>query len=301
MEEIVTVQDRKRKKFPVTKMIVYAVLVLYSIFLFVPILTILVSSFIPGDELARAEWYVWGTAHPTFDGYVKLFTEDPYILSTGIPSLILGIINTLWMTLVPLVVGLLVSGLSAYAFSKLRFPGREKLFEVMVIISMVPLGAFGVISYIFYSTLGWINELGCMPLVIPGMFGSISTVFFLRMYFDGIPTGLLEAARIDGAGTITVFFRIMWPLAMPAFISQFIFGFVGGYNNYMSALLYLNNNPDFITLQLVLSKVTTLFPGAEYKNVWCAASIVGILPLIVIYCFTQKYFLEGITAGGIKE
>lgn len=69
----------------------------------------------------------------------------------------------------------------------------------------------------------------------------------------------------------------------------------------MSALLYLNNNPDFITLQLVLSKVTTLFPGAEYKNVWCAASIVGILPLIVIYCFTQKYFLEGITAGGIKE
>ena len=301
MEEIVTVQDRKRKKFPVTKMIVYAVLVLYSIFLFAPILTILVSSFIPGDELARAEWYVWGTAHPTFDGYVKLFTEDPYILSTGIPSLILGIINTLWMTLVPLVVGLLVSGLSAYAFSKLRFPGREKLFEVMVIISMVPLGAFGVISYIFYSTLGWINELGWMPLVIPGMFGSISTVFFLRMYFDGIPTGLLEAARIDGAGTITVFFRIMWPLARPAFIAQFIFGFVGGYNNYMSALLYLNNNPDFITLQLVLSKVTTLFPGAEYKNVWCASSIIGILPLIVIYCFTQKYFLEGITAGGVKE
>lgn len=140
-----------------------------------------------------------------------------------------------------------------------------------------------------------------MPLVIPGMFGSISTVFFLRMYFDGIPTGLLEAARIDGAGTITVFFRIMWPLAMPAFIAQFIFGFVGGYNNYMSALLYLNNNPDFITLQLVLSKVTTLFPGAEYKNVWCASSIIGILPLIVIYCFTQKYFLEGITAGGVKE
>jgi len=301
MEDNISVKERKHKKFPTSKVIIYAVLSLYSLFLVMPILTILVSSFIPGKELAAAEGYVWGTAHPTFDGYINLFTEDPYMKSNGIPSLLLGFINTLWMTLVPLVVGLLVSGLSAYAFSKLRFPGREKLFEVMVIISMVPLGAFGVISYIFYSTLGWVNELGWMPLVIPGMFGSIGTVFFLRMYFDGIPTGLLEAARIDGANTMTVFFRILWPLAIPAFISQFIFGFVGGYNNYMSALLYINNNPDFITLQLFLSRVTSNFRGDEYKNVWCASSIVGMLPLIIIYCFTQKYFLEGITAGGVKE
>jgi len=133
------------------------------------------------------------------------------------------------------------------------------------------------------------------------MFGSIGTMFFLRLYFDGVPDSLIEAAKLEGAGFFTIFFKIMMPLAKPAFISQFIFGFVAGYNSYLGPMLYLQNQPKFVTLQLYLSQIRSLFPNAGSENIYSAAAILGMLPLIVIYCFLQKYFIEGIAVGGVKE
>ena len=93
----------------------------------------------------------------------------------------------------------------------------------------------------------------------------------------------------------------MVPLAKPAFIAQFIFGFIGGYNNYMGPMLYLQDEPKFVTLQLYLSQIQGLFPNAGSENIYCAAAILGMLPLVIIYCFMQKYFIEGVTAGSVKE
>ena len=181
------------------------------------------------------------------------------------------------------------------------FPFKERLFKFSVIIRMIPLGAFGIISYVFYSNIGWTGDLGFLPLLIPGMFGSIGTMFFLRLFFDGIPDSLVEAARLDGAGYFETFFKVMFPLSKPAFISQFIFGFVAGYNSYLSPMLYLQNQPQFVTLQLYLSQIQNLFPNAGSENIYSAAAILGMFPLIVIYCFMQRYFIEGITVGGVKE
>ena len=187
------------------------------------------------------------------------------------------------------------------AFSKMDFPFKERLFKFSVIIRMIPLGAFGIISYVFYSNIGWTGDLGFLPLLIPGMFGGIGTMFFLRLFFDGIPDSLVEAARLDGAGFFETFYKVMFPLAKPAFISQFIFGFVAGYNSYLAPMLYLQNQPQFVTLQLYLSQIRSLFPNAGSENIYSAAAILGMLPLIIIYCFMQKYFIEGITVGGVKE
>ena len=165
--------------------------------------------------------------------------------------------------------------------------------------SMIPLGAFGIISYIFYSMIGWTGTV--LPLIVPGLFGSVGTMFFLRMYFDGVPKQIFEAARIDGLGQFGCFFRMMIPLAVPAFVAQFIFGFVGGYNSYMGPLLYLNGQDEYITLQLFLSRVSTVFTGTGMENVHCAAAVLGMLPLIIIYCFSQKLFINGIAVGGGKE
>ena len=140
-----------------------------------------------------------------------------------------------------------------------------------------------------------------LPLLIPGMFGSIGTMFFLRLFFDGIPNSLIEAATLDGAGFFQCFFKIMMPLAKPAFIAQFIFGFVGGYNSYLGPVLYLQNQPKFVTLQLYLSEIRSLFPSAGSENIYCAAAILGMLPLIIVYCCMQKYFIEGVSAGSVKE
>ncbi|MBQ8757887.1 MAG: carbohydrate ABC transporter permease [Oscillospiraceae bacterium] len=290
-----------KKKLTLGRVLIFAVLLLYTAFLFFPIITILLTSFIPSNELATSTDFVWWSAHMNLDAYKTIFAYDSYMDLTGLPGLVLGLFNTLWLTLVPLILGLLVAGLSAYAFSKSDFPFKEKLFKFSVIIRAIPLGAFGVISYVFYSAIGWTGENGFMPLLIPGMFGGIATMFFLRLYFDGISNSLIEAATLDGAGFFRCFKDVMLPLAKPAFFAQFIFGFVGGYNSYLAPMLYLQNQPKYVTLQLYLSEIRSLFPNAGSENIYCAAAILGMLPLILIYCFLQKYFIEGIATGGVKE
>ena len=290
-----------KKKVSVARVLIVAALILYTVFLFFPIITILLTSFVPSNELATNTGFVWWPKEFTFDAYKTIFEYDSYIDIVGIPGLLLGFINTMWLTLIPLVIGLVMAGFSAYAFSKMNFPFKEKLFKLSVIIRAVPLGAFGVISYVFYSAIGWTGEAGYLPLLIPGMFGSIGTMFFLRLFFDGIPNSLIEAATLDGAGFFQCFFKILFPLAKPAFIAQFIFGFVGGYNSYLAPMLYLQNEPKFVTLQLYLSQIRSLFPTAGSENIYCAAAILGMLPLVIIYCCMQKYFIEGVSAGGVKE
>lgn len=290
-----------KKKWSFGRILLLAVLIVYTLFLFFPIATILLTSFVPSDELATSKDFVWWSENFTLDAYKTIFQYDSYIDAVGAPGLVLGFFNTMWLTLIPLLIGLLMAGFSAYAFSKMNFPFKEKLFKFAVIIRSVPLGAFGVISYVFYSAIGWTGEVGFLPLLIPGMFGSIGTMFFLRLFFDGIPNALIEAATLDGAGFFQCFRKILFPLAKPAFIAQFIFGFVAGYNSYLAPMLYLQNQPKFVTLQLYLSEIRSLFPTAGSENIYCAAAILGMLPLVIIYCCMQKYFIEGVAVGGVKE
>lgn len=288
----------KRTRFPVKKVICYVCLIVYALWLLLPMYSILVTSFTSSSVLVSNDSFVW-FSKPTIEPYKKIFETDLYLDITGVPGLLLGFINTMWMTLLPLLVGLLISGLSAYSFSKIKFKGKELLFAFEIIIMVFPLGAFGIITQIFYYQLDWVP--GVLPIIIPGMFGSIGTMFFLRMYMDGISNGVLEAAKIDGLGYWGIFFKIVVPLAKPAFIAQFIFGFVGGYNNYMGALLYLSGDYELVTLSLYLGEITKLFNSTGDENIHCAAAVLGMLPLIILYIIMQRYFLEGIAMGGEKE
>ena len=290
-----------KKKFSLGKILVILALLLYTVFLFFPIVTVLITSFTSTEELASTTDFIWWPENFTFDAYKAIFEYDTYSDLTGMPGLVLGFFNTMWLTLIPLVIGLVVSGFSAYAFSKMDFPFKEQLFRFSVIIRSIPLGAFSVISYVFFSAIGWTGDKGFLPLLIPGMFGGLGTVFFLRLFFDGIPTSLIEAATLDGAGFFYCFTKIMFPLAKPAFIAQFIFGFVGSYNSYLAPQLYLQDQPQFVTLQLYLSQIRELFPGLGNENIHMAAAILGMLPLVIIYCCLQKYFIEGVSEGGVKE
>ena len=290
-----------KKKFSLGKVLVVLVLSLYAVLLFFPIVTVVITSFTPTEELASTIDFIWWPKNFTLDAYKAIFEYDFYSDLTGMPGLVLGFFITMWLTLIPWVIGLVVSGFSAYAFSKMDFPFKEQLFKFSVIIRSIPLGAFSVISYVFYSAIGWTGDKGFLPLLIPGMLGSLGTVFFLRLFFDGIPTALIEAATLDGAGFFYCFTKIMFPLAKPAFIAQFIFGFVAGYNSYLAPQLYLQDQPQFVTLQLYLSQIRELFPGLGSENIHMAAAILGMLPLVIIYCCLQKYFIEGIAEGGVKE
>lgn len=287
---------KKHKKVKPSHIVIYTLLGLWTLFLFLPIYTLIVSSITPTLE-ASASSFTWFPAHPTLQPYADVFLKDDNLQAIGMPTLISGFLNTMWITLLPVVIGLVVSGLSAYAYSKLNFPGRKILFKIAFAVSMIPLGAFSVISYLFYDLLGMTNS--ALPLIIPGLFGSMNTVFFLKMYYETVPNEILEAAKIDGKGTFGVFFSMLLPLAVPAFIAQFIFGFVGGYNSYMGPLLYLpQNEPGTWTLQLALSRIQETFP--DDANIRCASMLLGMLPLVILYCFCQKLFIEGISVGGVK-
>lgn len=300
MEEIVKVKANRR--IPIAKIVTYLVMILYTLVLFVPFLVIICTSFTSDYELGAYDFhlfpYEWSG-----EGYELIFTLDPNAVN-GVPSLLIGFFNTMWQTLVPTCVSLFVSALVAFVYSKFRFPGRKAFFLANVFTMMLPLGAFGFVGYLFYVNIGWVGGArGLLPLIIPGLFGSAGTIFFLRTYFDsGLSNEVIEAAKLDGANTVQLFLSIALPLVKPAILAQFLFAFVGGYNSYSAQLMYLYNDKSLWNLQLALSELTgMLSEGNGYNNARCAASFISMLPLIILYISMQKYFIEGINIGGGKE
>lgn len=301
MEEVI--KRRKRFKKPKTSTIVtYIVLSLYTLILFAPFVVIIFTSFMADSEIISNKFHLFPKEF-TLEGYEMIFGVGTEY--EDIPNLFLSFFNTLWQTLIPLIIGLLISALVAFIYSKFKFPGRKALFLITVLTMTFPLGAFGFVGYLFYMNIGWVGGIkGVLPIIIPGMFGSATVIFFLRTYFDSaLSNDVLESAKIDGAGTARIFFTMVLPLAKPAIIAQFLLGFVGGYNSYGAALMYLYNDKELWNLQLTLSEMVSFVSqeGGGYNNAQCAVAIMGMLPLLVLYIFVQKYFIEGINIGGGKE
>lgn len=294
----------KKVKKIVPKVIMYAILALYMFMIIFPYLIVLSSSFVSDHETTIREGFVlfpqsWAPSD-FFESYILLFTRDPFAVG-GVSSLLRGFFNSLWQSLVPVVIGLVISGLSAYFLTIVKFPGSRVIYAITIGTMMIPLGAFGMVSYLFYQSIGWVGTP--MPIIIPGMFGGAGTVFFLSMFYIGLSKEIFEAAKLDGCSTMGIFFKICMPLAKPAFIAQFILGFCGAFNNYSGALLYLNGQKELWPLQLALPKIVAYMSrsGGGYTNVQCGAAVISIIPMLVLYLCTQKYFLEGIAVGGGKE
>lgn len=296
-------KPRKAKK-PVTagRVAVYVVLGLYTLWILAPFFIILVTSFVSPEEFAYQQSYVWWPKEFSFEGYQRLFTLDDFSVG-GVPTLLRGFINTMWITLIPLISGLLQSLLVAYCYWQGKFPFKNSLFMFTVMLMFIPLGAFGFVSYMFYDNIGWTEGWrSVLPLIVPGLFASASTVFFLRPYLDGISGEIVEAAKIDGMNFFQIFFKIVLPLSKPALIAQFIFGFVGGYNNYAGALTYLEPERGLWTLQLAVQQSVNYMTQSEFDLAFkCATSLLSMLPLIIVYLCCQKFFIEGISFGGGKE
>lgn len=291
-------------KVVVPKIIMYAVVILYSALILFPYIIIVSSSFICDVDTTVIEGFRF---FPTsfepkkfFEAYIILFTKDPFAMN-GVSSIIRGFFNSIWQSLIPCVIGLVVSGLSAYFLTIVKFPGSRIIYAITIGTMMIPLGAFGMVSYLFYQNIGWVGTV--LPIIIPGLFGSAGQVFFLSMFYIGLSKEIFEAAKLDGCSTIGIFFKIVMPLAKPAFIAQFILAFCGAFNNYSGALLYLSSVKEMWPLQLALQQIVAFMSrsGGGYTNVQCGAAVISIVPMLILYLCTQKYFLEGIAVGGGKE
>ena len=206
-----------RKGFKVSTAVIVAVLLLYAVTVLIPFYMVIVTSFVSDAELQSTIGFVWWPkAGFTLEAYRIMFTEDVYVQNglLSIPSLFVGFLNTLWTTLLVAFSSLFFSGLAAYSYSKVDFVGKKKFFMVELATMMIPMSCMTVPSYVVYDALGWTYTF--LPIIIPGLLGNASMIFFLRSYFDQISKEFVEAAKIDGMGHLGIYVYVMLPIAMPA-------------------------------------------------------------------------------------
>lgn len=203
--------------------------------------------------------------------------------------------NTLFLALTTSIFVVLSSALVAYGFSRVEWPGRDALFFVVLSTMMIPYQVTMIPLYIVFSKIHWVGTY--LPLTVPYLTGSAFYIFLLRQFFRSIPQELTDAARIDGCPELGIMFRIILPLARPALAMVVLFRVMGAWGDFLEPLIYINR-VNLYTLSLGL----LMFRGM-YDTQWellMAASAAVTLPVIVIFFFTQRTFIEGITFTGLK-
>jgi multiple sugar transport system permease protein len=183
----------------------------------------------------------------------------------------------------------------AYGFARIRWPGRDILFFFVIATMMLPWAATMIPLYVLFTRIGWVPSL--KPLVVPAFFGSAYYIFLLRQFLMTLPTELDDAARIDGCNEWGIFRRIVLPLAKPALTAVALFELLWAWNNFLGPLIYLRD-PDTYTLSVGIQLYFTQH-GAEW-GLLMAAGTLFTLPMVVLFFFAQRTFIEGITLTGIK-
>jgi multiple sugar transport system permease protein len=270
------------------KIIAYALLIGYALLMFVPFAWSVSTSFKPNSEVFQLNWI---PDQPTLDGYVTAWTE----LDPGLPRLFL---NSFIIAGAVTLGNLILGSFAGYAFGRLQFFGRDVLFVLVLATLMVPdqlrvvpvynlLISFGLVGRGVEAYIGII-----LILIISG-----TSIFLLRQYFMSIPRDLEEAARIDGASYLQTFWRIMLPLASPALAAVAILQFQGTWNGFFWPVILLRERDNW-TLPLALAQFQDL-----YQTQWAplmAVVVLATLPIVILYVFFQRYFVEGIAASGVK-
>lgn len=250
-----------------------------------PALWMISSSLKPDYEIFATPPTLWPT-NPRWQNYAEALTSLPFGRFA---------VNTLIIALSSIVGHILSCSIVAYGFARLRAPGKEFFFIVMLSTLILPYPVTMVPLFIIFSKLGLVNSFA--PLILPAFFGNAFYIFLLRQAFMQIPPDLEDAARMDGASTLQVLWNVILPLSRPALATVAIFTFQAAWNDFLAPLIFLHDQ-SLYTLQLGLS----LFRGA-YNVQWAylmAASLVVTLPVIFIFFFAQRSFIEGIGFTGTK-
>jgi multiple sugar transport system permease protein len=187
--------------------------------------------------------------------------------------------------------------LVGYAFARMRFRGRGPLFVVMLSTMMLPPQVTMIPLFLLFRNLGWIDTF--LPLVVPAFFGSAFFIFLFRQFFLQISEELLEAARLDGASELGIWWRIMLPLCRPVVAITAIFTFIWTWNDFLGPLIYLHS-PENATLALALNSFKSQFGGIAKVHLMMAAAVITMIPCIVLFLVAQRSFVTELTAGGVK-
>ena len=285
---------RARRQKPLTfwlgRLLLYVVLLTLSLLFVLPFIWMISTSLKDDPQVYHAP-PIWFPSPRLWSNYPGALSQQPFGRF---------FINTLWYAL-PATVGTIIScAIPAYGFARFRWKGRDLLFYICLGTMMIPFQVQMIPLFITFKKLGWINTY--LPLVVPAFFGNAYFIFLLRQFFMTIPLELSDAARIDGCGEFGILWRVILPLARPALAVVGLFTFMSAWNDYLGPLIYLNN-VKLYPVALGLQQLRANYHAAGQRLVWpylMAASTVVIAPILVLYFFTQRTFIEGITVTGIK-
>lgn len=268
----------------VRKWIVFGLMVLLSIVILMPFIWMISSSFKADNQVLTIP-IKWIPETFKWQNYVDIWTQVPMLTY---------IKNSMFLAVVITFLQVFTGSMAAYGFSKIRFPGRDALFVAYIATIAVPWQAYMVPQYIMMEKVGLTNTH--LSLILLQAFGAFG-VFLMRQYYMSIPDELVEAARIDGLSEHGTWLRIVLPLTKPALASLALLTFVNTWNDYMGPFIYLTSN-DLWTIQLGLRTFVGMY-DAQYAMIM-TGSVISVLPILVIFLFGQRYFIEGIATSGMK-
>lgn len=273
------------KRFQWVKGLLYTILILYAIITFLPFAWALSASFKPLSEIVAG-----GTnfipQQFTLENYRQIFIQEPLFGR--------WLFNSVFVAICVTGFNLLFNSMAGYALARIRFPGNQLFFFVILAGLMIPGQITLIPTFLILKTLGWLNSY--QGLIVPNVVNA-TFIFMMRQFFVNFPKDLEEAAALDGLGYLETFFQIVLPLAKPALAAQAIFIFMGSWNNFLTPLIILADSEMF-TLPLGLNA----FKGQyiSYWNYIMAASMIFTLPALAIYAFFNRYFIQGVTFTGSK-
>lgn len=274
----------EKKRSALGTVLIYAVLVVIALTMLVPFIWMISASFKPSKDVFEFPMK-WIPTTVRWENYQDIWTKIP---------LLTFLKNTVKLSVIVTFLQVLTSSFAAYAFAKLHFKGKNLLFTCYIATIAVPWQAYMVPQFIMMSKMGLNNtHLAIICLQAFSAFG----VFMMRQFYQGIPSELCEAARIDGLSEYGIWLRIMLPNSKPAISTLVIFTFVNTWNDFLGPMIYLNDQ-NLKTLQIGLRMFITQYT-AEYGLIM-AASVVALIPVLIVFLSLQKYFVQGVASSGVK-
>lgn len=280
---------RKTKKQKALKILLYTILIIYAFVTFYPFMWAVAASFKPLAEITSGNLSLWSDNF-TLEQYRYLF--DP-VSGSLFPQ---WLMNSIIISVIGTTVNIFLNTMAGYALARLQFPGRQRIYYGILAMMMVPTQVLLIPNYLIIQNLGMMDSFAA--LILP-MAINISNIFMMRQFFLNFPKDVEEAARIDGLSRVGTFFRIVMPLAKPSIATQGVFVFMGFWNNFLSPMIYLKTQSKF-TLTVGLQMLQSADQGGQMWNRVMAASILTILPIIVLYIIFNRYFLQGVRMDGEK-
>lgn len=276
-----------REDSPFKRIIIHLVLILACIIAVFPILRIFAISLRPGDRLMSTDLSII-PPDATFESYRVILFDKPF----------LGWVwNSLAITISTALIGVILAATAAYAFSRWKFPGRSVGLVFLLATQMIPASMLMIPIYILAIKLGLVGTY--RGLVIAYCVTSIPfSVWILKGYYDTIPVDLEEAARIDGCSQLQAFLRVLLPLSTPALAITFLFNFMAAWNEYLLARVMLGSQESLLTWPLGLQRLQGQF--ATQWGQFSAGSILVMIPVMVLFLYSSKYLISGLTLGGVK-